>query len=184
MAKKNFLTQFIKNKREVGAIAPSSRFLVRKMLRPINFAKAKVVVELGAGNGKITLEILKKLAPDAILFVFETNKVFYTILEKIKDPRLRLVNDSAEFIGKYLNELDLKEKVDCVISSLPFSLIPNPVMHNILNEVRFNLKSEGVFVQYQYSLGAYAKIKSIFKEVKLDFTPFNAPPAFVYKCIR
>jgi phospholipid N-methyltransferase len=45
--KKSFLKQFWKEKKMVGAMAPSSRFLAKKMLENIDFSNAKVLVELG-----------------------------------------------------------------------------------------------------------------------------------------
>ena len=55
MAKQsNFLGEFIKERKTVGAIAPSSKFLMKKMIAPIDFQKADVIVELGPGNGVFT----------------------------------------------------------------------------------------------------------------------------------
>ncbi len=49
MEKILFIQKFFDNWREVGSVTPSSKFLVKKMLEPVDFARAKVLVELGAG---------------------------------------------------------------------------------------------------------------------------------------
>lgn len=55
-----FLFQYIVNPRTVGAILPSSRFLGDKMVKRINFAKAKYIIEYGPGTGVFTEELLEK----------------------------------------------------------------------------------------------------------------------------
>ena len=63
MAKSNqFIKQYFGNKKEIGAIAPSSKFLRNRMMAPISFHSADVIIELGAGNGVFTKEIIKKKA--------------------------------------------------------------------------------------------------------------------------
>ena len=55
----------------VGAVAPSSKFLMKKRLKSVDFSKAKVIVELGPGTGVFTKGILDKMTDDAKLFSFE-----------------------------------------------------------------------------------------------------------------
>jgi len=94
--KKGFLKQFWKEKKMVGAMAPSSRFLAKKMLKNIDFNSEKVIVELGPGTGVFTKEIIQKMAPDAHLLVFELNDNFYKALKKsIHDERVILIHDTA-----------------------------------------------------------------------------------------
>lgn len=40
----NFLTEYIKHPRKIGAVAPSGNNLARKMIKPINFKSAKIIV--------------------------------------------------------------------------------------------------------------------------------------------
>ena len=44
--------------RTEASVAPSSRYLVRAMLRPLPLEKARVVVELGCGTGAMTRALL------------------------------------------------------------------------------------------------------------------------------
>lgn len=183
MAKKTtFLKEFFKEKKTVGAIAPSSKVLVKFMLGKLNVEGAKVIVEYGPGTGPFTMELLKRMSPDAKLLVFETQENFCDILrEKIKDDRIVIIQDSAEKIGDYLHEHGFKS-ADLIISSLPFTVIPNPAKTNILNNTVKYLNRKGIFTQYQYSLNAHRLLKERFKEVKIKFSPFNLPPAFIYTC--
>jgi phosphatidylethanolamine/phosphatidyl-N-methylethanolamine N-methyltransferase len=49
--KKSFIKQFWAEKKMVGSMTPSSRFLTQKMLKNIDFKKVKLIVELGPGTG-------------------------------------------------------------------------------------------------------------------------------------
>lgn len=180
MSKKQFISQFFKDRKAVGSVMPSSRFLVKKMLEPINFSDAQSFVELGPGNGVITEELLKHADPKAQIYCFEMNEVFCEELQKIQDPRLHVINDSAENIMQHLATYGVTA-VDAVISSLPFKVIPEEVEARIMQEVKKCLKDEGVFVQYHYSMNK-KKYQELFSEVKTDFAALNVPPAFVYKC--
>ena len=57
----NFFKEAIKDLKTSGTVTPSSRFLVDRMLKRIDFSKVNVLVELGPGNGAITALILKKI---------------------------------------------------------------------------------------------------------------------------
>ncbi len=181
MRKKDFFTEFIKRGFRVGAVAPSSKHLVKKMIDPIDFSKVKCIVEFGPGTGNITYELLNKMPQDAILIVFEINKEFCEQLKTINDPRIRIISDSAENLEMYLIKNNIA-KVDYIVSSLPFTLIPNFIVRKILKIAGQVLKPKGAFIQYQYSLNAYVKMRKTFKNVDLNFTPINLPPAFIFTC--
>ena len=91
--KRSFIRNFWKERKMVGAMAPSSKYLAKKMLQKIDFSTAKVIVELGPGTGVFTRKILQKLSPDGILLVFELNDSFMNQLKKeFKDPRVILIH--------------------------------------------------------------------------------------------
>ena len=178
--KSTFVKEFFKEKKQVGAIAPSSKFLMKKMLKPIDFSTAKVVIELGPGNGVFTKGLLDKLTKDAKLFSFELNENFYDLIKSdIVDERLILLNKSADCIMEVLAEHNIDE-VDYVISSLPLAVIDASIKQAILDASVKALKPEGKYVQFQYSLNAKKLLESKFKNVSYKFVPANIPPAFVY----
>jgi phospholipid N-methyltransferase len=180
--KRSFIKNFWKEKKMVGSMTPSSRFLAKKMLEPIDFKKAKVLVELGPGTGVFTRKILSNMQPDAVLLVFELNDAFMAMLHKeFKDPRVILIHDSAEKIGYYLEQNGL-QKADAIISSLPLANFPESLKLNILKESHRVMSDHANYVQFQYSLNAKNHIKRMFKQVHISFTPANFPPAFVYTC--
>ncbi len=178
----SFLLNFFKERKTVGAVAPSSRFLAKKMLQNIDFDQVRVVVELGPGTGVFTKKILEKLHPEGKLFVFELNEAFFEILKAtFHDPRVVFVNDSAENIKEHLEQQNI-QFADVVISSLPLANFPEKLKQSILEASSNVLKEGASFVQFQYSLNARKKIKQHYKDMNISFTPINFPPAFVYHC--
>ena len=105
-------------------------------------------------------------------------------LQKIKHPQLIILKASAEHITTEINKLGYI-KANHIISSLPLTIIPKEVSHTILQESFRALAIDGLFIQYQYSLTYYKKLKDVFgKSIKLSFEPLNFPPAFIYKCLK
>lgn len=180
--KRSFIRNFWKERKMVGAMAPSSKYLAKKMLKRIDFSTAKVIVELGPGTGVFTRKILQNLSPDGILLVFELNDSFMQMLRKeFKDPRVILIHDSAEKIGEYLEKHGYSH-ADVVVSSLPLANFPSELKNRILTESHRVMHPDSLYVQFQYSLNAKKNIKQFYKQVDIAFTPANFPPAFVYYC--
>jgi phospholipid N-methyltransferase len=178
----NFFKEAIKDLKTSGTVTPSSRFLVARMLKRIDFSKVNLLVELGPGNGAITAFILKKIPATATLICFEINDNFYNQLSVINNPQLIVVKASAEKMKEELQRLGFS-KTSHIISSLPLTNIPDEISDTILKASFETLELEGSFIQYQYSLTYFKKLKAVFKEaISLEFEPLNFPPAFVYYC--
>lgn len=180
--KRNFIKQFFKDKQMVGAVSPSSRFLAEKMLENVDFDGTKILVELGPGTGIFTDLIIKRMAPDAKLFVFELNDAFYNSLSaRIDDPRVHILHESAEFIH---NHLEKGEQADVVISSLPLMVFPEELRNNVISESYRSLRKAGKYIQFQYSLQSKKLLQATYDDVTVKFTIKNFPPAFVYTCTK
>ncbi len=177
-----FLANFIKNPREVGAIAQSSKFLTKEIVRDIGPENPQNIVELGAGLGAFTKAILKKASPGSKVFCFEINKRFCRhISESLIDERLTVINEGAEKLGAKLKRLNAG-KADCIISGLPFFNFSESKKRKILMQVRNSLSDKGIFVLFQYTNGLGKLLHSRFNKVKRKVVPLNIPPAFVYIC--
>lgn len=178
----DFLKEAVKTYKTSGTLIPSSRFLAARMLKSINFKTADVIVELGPGNGAITKYILKNIQPNTQLICFEINENFHKQMQRISHPQLTLLNTSAENICEELEKLKIS-KACHIISSLPLTIIPNEVTKAILENSYKVLAVNGDFIQYQYSLSYFKKLKAVFhKDISLTFEALNFPPAFVYRC--
>lgn len=174
-----FFRSFLANPRQVGAVLPTSRWAVRDMLSMANLPQARCVVELGAGTGPYTGEILKQLRPDARFLAFEIDPDLAAMLsERFEDPRLRVINDSAANMENYLNGT----KVDAIVSAIPFTSLLDDAKQDVFREVSQVLSPEGVMVQIQYSTVLQEELTQRFASVRRRFSPLNVPPAFLYAC--
>lgn len=171
----------LKNFRTTGALAPSSPLVIKRWMEDMDFSGPKVIVELGPGSGCVTKRILDQMDKESHLYSFEINKVFFDLVSEIKDPRLTVINESAEFVEKHLKSAGV-EKIDYIISALPLAIMPPEVNKRILKAASGVLKEDGEFSQIQYSLRSYKLIKEAFGEVQLKYIILNFPPAFIYFC--
>ncbi|RYM34537.1 methyltransferase domain-containing protein [Brumimicrobium glaciale] len=181
--KNNFLKEFFKERKTVGAIRPSSKSLANKMLKNVDFKESNVIVEFGPGTGVFTRRIIEEMNPNASLYVFELHEPFFVKLQKEyeDDDRIQIINDSAADVRKYL-KADGKDFADVIISSLPLTNFDQKLTMRILKSAEIALKPEGQYIQFQYSLNARKLLVKIFNSISIQFTANNLPPAFVYTC--
>ncbi|AMD01458.1 MULTISPECIES: class I SAM-dependent methyltransferase [Halomonas] len=177
-----FARNFFKHPRMLGSIIPSSPYLVRRLLEPVDWERARVIVEYGPGVGTITREILKHLHPEATLVVIETNEEFVDFLQRsLLDPRLQVISGSAETIQAELDRLGLPA-ADYVVAGIPFSTMPAEIRERILKGSREALLPEGSMLIYQFSPKVLTDLRQVFSAVECGFEPINIPPAKVYFC--
>ena len=175
-----FLRGFLKNPVMVGSVIPSSRVLIEKMLRPVDWANTKVFVEYGPGVGTFTRPILELLGEDATLLTIDTNADFTKFLkESIDDPRLVAVTGSAAEVEKILADRGF-DKADYVLSGLPFSTLPPGVGEAIAEATAKVIRPGGAFLVYQFSPKVHDFIKPHFERIKRGFEWVNVPPATLF----
>lgn len=177
-----FARNFIRYPRMLGSIIPSSSFLIQRLLRQADWTRARVVVEYGPGVGTFTREILRRLGPDAVLVVLETNEEFVAYLERsIRDPRLHVVHASAADVEQVLEARGLG-RADYVVAGIPFSMLPDAQRQRILQATRDVLQPEGALLVYQFSPRVLPHLERVFSEVRRGFEPLNVLPARLFVC--
>lgn len=178
----DFIREYVKDPRRVGAVAPSSRYLALKMIENINFEDSEAIVEYGPGTGVFTEKIVKNLNESTLFFIVETNNEFYV---KLKDKysnmkNVIVINDSAENIKSHLFKHNIS-KVDYIISGLPFTSLPQKVSNNILNITKDILSTSGQFITFQYSLMKKSMFLRYFTNLDFKKVYLNFPPAYVLR---
>jgi phospholipid N-methyltransferase len=177
-----FARNFFRHPRMLGSLVPSSRFLIRQLLRPIDWAAARVIVEYGPGVGVITDEILKRMRPDAVLVAIEMNPEFVEFLRaSLPDPRLHVVQASAESVDEILRNLG-HPKANYIISGIPFSTIDRRLRERILRRTSAVIAPGGAFLVYQFSTRVLPDLQRIFLYVRRQFEPLNVLPAHLFFC--
>jgi len=124
VSKAAFAQEALADFHTTASLTPSSRYLARAMVKALDLAKAKVVVEFGPGTGVMTRELLAAAPEDAQILAFEINTRFVDYLRtEINDPRLVVIAAGAETTAAELQRRGYA-RVDAVLSSLGFGLMP------------------------------------------------------------
>jgi phospholipid N-methyltransferase len=177
-----FARNFFRHPRMLGSIIPSSRFLIKQLLQPIDWNQARVIVEYGPGVGVITAEILRRMRSDAILIAIELNPDFVTHLRSaMPDERLKVVEGSAEAVQEILARFG-HGKANYIISGIPFSTIPAEIRERILRNTSTALAPGGAFLVFQFSTRVLEDLQRVFHYVRRKFEPLNVLPAHLFFC--
>jgi phospholipid N-methyltransferase len=177
-----FARNFLKSPTMLGSIIPSSRFLVNDILGHIDWDTARVIVEYGPGVGTISREILKRMRPDAVLVAIELNEAFVVFLQdEIQDSRIHTVYASARDVREVLRNLG-HQRVDYIVSGIPYSTIPDEVRSQITQESRELLQPGGALLVYQFTNAVLPYLKSSFGTVRQTFQWLNILPARIFYC--
>jgi phospholipid N-methyltransferase len=175
-----FLRGFFKHPVMVGSVVPSSGVLIRKMLRPVDWANTKLFVEYGPGVGTFCRPILDRLAPDAKLLAIDTNPDFIRYLRHdIVDPRFAAVHGSAADVQQIVADHGY-DHADYVLSGLPFSTLPAGVGDSIGKATAEVLRPGGAFLVYQFSPKCRDFIAPYLPRIDHDMEWWNVPPAQLY----
>jgi phospholipid N-methyltransferase len=175
---------FLRQGKRIASFAPSSRFMARKILDGIDWTTTRTIVELGAGTGPITAEMVKRAHPDAKLVVIELDP---TLCSRLRDrfrgtPNVDVVLGDATRFGELLLERGIP-KVDHVLSGLPLPSFPSLARDAILETSARTIAEGGTFRQLTVMPLIYYKMyRRYFEHVRFRFVPFNLPPGGVYVC--
>jgi phospholipid N-methyltransferase len=169
--------------RQTGAIVPSQRFLIEKMIAPVPEIYSGRIIELGAGNGALTLRLAAR-CPEARILACEINPVLARVNRQNLDKagingRVQVIPDSAEHL---LSEMDRRGmgKADFVLSGIPLGNLRGDRVLAIVDAVSRALVPGGMFIQFQYSLMDRKRIRARFQAVRTVPVLLNIPPAVVY----
>lgn len=156
------LIHFIKDLKKVGAIAPSSKFLAKDLVKQLkndiknNNCSPLNILEIGAGTGPLTKEITKYLRPDDRLNIVEINDHFFDVISK----KFNQSNISI-FHQDILNH-NPSIKYDYIFSSLPYEAMSEELIRSIWTK-KLELCQEPAFICY-FKYVSFRKFKCDFEE--------------------
>jgi phospholipid N-methyltransferase len=177
-----FARNFFRHPRMLGSIIPSSRFLIKQLLQPVDWDKARVIVEYGPGVGGITAEILRRMRPDACLIAIETNPEFVSFLRKsLVDDRFHVMQASAADVREILQQHG-HARASYIISGIPLGAMPRKLREPILRNTCEALEPGGSFLVYQFTTRVLPDLQRIFRYVRRKFEPLNVLPAHLFFC--
>jgi len=177
-----FARNFIRHPYMLGSLIPSSRFLVNQVLDPIDWERARVIVEYGPGVGTFTGEIVRRMNPEARLVAIEMNSDFVRFLQtSILDSRLHVELGSAADVMQVLRRLGLPA-ADYIISGIPLGSMPESLRADIVQKSQAALGPRGEFLVYQFTSRVLPVLRRTFRQVRRRIELRNVPPAQLFLC--
>jgi phosphatidylethanolamine/phosphatidyl-N-methylethanolamine N-methyltransferase len=188
---RRFAREFLIRPGIVGAVAPSSRGLAKRMLEGLELEKARAIVEFGPGTGAVTGEIISTIGPATKFFAIERSPDMVSAMRE-RFPQVKLYEDSAGNVESLCRKEGIEPgTVDCIVSGLPFAAFPPALQVEIIDAAVRVLKPGGRFVTFAYYVAHLKDAGRRFRKLldeKFDHVSksrgvlFNVPPAFVYRC--
>jgi phospholipid N-methyltransferase len=173
------LRSFLVHPRQVGSIVPTGHRAVNATLDLADVPQAQLVVELGAGTGVFTVELLRRLGPSAQVLAFEIDRSLAGELSaRFDDDRLAVIAESAT---KLLEHLD-NRRAEIIVSALPFTSLPAPLRSELLHAITRALAPGGTLLAIQYSTARARELAGWFGSIERRFVVANVPPAFLFAC--
>ena len=173
--------------RQTGAIVPSQRFLIGKMIAPVPRNYSGRIIELGAGSGALTLRLAAR-CPRARILACEINPALARNTRHNLDlaginGRVEVISDSAEHLLSELGRRGM-EKADYVLSGIPLGNLPGERTLALIEAISRALGRKGMYIQFQYSLIDRRRIRACFKSLRTVPVLLNLPPAVVYYAVK
>jgi phosphatidylethanolamine/phosphatidyl-N-methylethanolamine N-methyltransferase len=183
-----FLREFARDPRSLGAVAPSGPALARLEVAAAEIADGEPVVEIGAGTGPMTAELVHA-HPTSPLLAIEPNPTLVAAL-RARFPDVRVEQAVAQDLPSLCAAWG-HPRVRRVVSGLPWAIWPDRLQSDILDGVLSVLSPDGRMVSFQYVHSQYLPAAVRFHKVlEQRFTRVtrtgiawaNVPPAFVLVC--
>jgi phosphatidylethanolamine/phosphatidyl-N-methylethanolamine N-methyltransferase len=177
---KLFLLRALRNPRQLGAVAPSSRHLGALLAKHAGFDDQSPIVELGGGSGSLTRSLIKAGIDPARLYVIELDAELAAYL-KMAMPHVNVIHGNATELARILPK-DVIGKVNRVVSGLPMINMPELIRRQILESCFDIMAPEGAYVQYTYSPRSSIDAETYQLNKKRLGTVFlNLPPATIWQ---
>ena len=178
-----FLLAGLTKHAQTGAIVPSQRVLIQRMIVPVPPTYRGLVVELGPGTGALTLRLARRCSSARIL-ACEINPVLAQDLNRrlaaagLRD-RVEVISDSAQ---RLLEEMAGKPETRAgyVISGIPLGNLDREQATALIDRIAGALAKGGMYIQFQHSLLDRKKIQARFARLRTVPVWLNFPPAVIY----
>lgn len=136
-----------------GAILPSSRRLARALVKPMSaHAQPVRILEVGAGTGAVTSEILRYVRPGDHADIVELNDRFVKTLHHRfeTEPTFQAVSQRATIVHSAVQDLKVGEPYDYIISGLPVNNFSTQLVEEVFAHLMSLLRPGGTLSFYEY----------------------------------
>ncbi len=174
-----FLKRFLQRPFQVASIIPSSKALVERVSRKMDFSEPRVIAEYGPGEGVHSREIARQMGPGSQLLLFELDPDFSHDLERQfgSDPRVHVINGDAARLPHEMARLGI-DHCDYIVSGIPFSILEIDKKRALLQKTYDALAPGGAFIIYQVT-NELRQHATLFDHAESEYFLQNIPPMFI-----
>jgi phosphatidylethanolamine/phosphatidyl-N-methylethanolamine N-methyltransferase len=174
-----FFKRFLQRPFQIASIVPSSKALVKRVARKMDFSQPRVIAEYGPGEGVHSREIARRMSPDSHLLLFELDPAFSRDLERqfARDRRVHVVHGDAVRLPQELARRGIAY-CDYILSGIPFSILKIEKKRTLLQKTHDALAPGGSFIIYQVT-NELKQHATLFAHAKSEYFLQNIPPMFI-----
>jgi phosphatidylethanolamine/phosphatidyl-N-methylethanolamine N-methyltransferase len=174
-----FFRRFLQRPFQIASITPSSKALVKRVARKMDFSEPRVIVEYGPGEGVHSREIARRMLPGSQLLLFELDPAFSRDLRRqfANDPRVHVINGDAARLLEELKQRGISH-CDYILSGIPFSILEINKKRTLLAKTYEALADGGRFIIYQVT-NELRQHATLFDRVESEYFLQNIPPMFI-----
>src|SRR3954467_4400410 len=174
-----FFKRFLQRPLQVASIVPSSKALVKKVARKMDFTEPRIIAEYGPGEGVHSREIARRMSVESQLLLFELDPAFSRDLQRqfADDPRVHVINGDAAKLPEELNRRGIP-RCDYILSGIPFSILPITKKRALLEKTYEALADGGQFIIYQVT-NELRQHATLFDRADSEYVLQNIPPMFI-----
>jgi len=177
---KLFLLRVLRNPRQLGAVAPSSRHLGALLARHAMVQDDSPIIELGGGSGSLTRALITAGIHPSRIYVIEVDPELAGYLKNAL-PAVNIIQGDARDLSKILPS-HVVGKINRIVSGLPMINFPELMRRQIMESSFHVMAKEGRFLQYTYSFRSSIDAEAYHLQKKrLGSILLNIPPATVWQ---
>lgn len=185
-----FLAEFLRSPFQIGALHESPPRVAKALVDELGVERAAAIAEYGPGTGPVTREIVARMPGACKFFAIELNPRMIAAFRE-RNPGVRLYEGSAEHVRALCSQQGI-DKLDVVVSSIPWILLPRPVQEKLLVETLAAMRPGARFSMITYRPASSGLVKRFMQVFRAHFTHVDPmlrvrsrfSHAFVYRATR
>jgi len=173
-----FWRSLVARPRAIGAIAPSSPALARKIAAQVDPAVPGTVLELGPGTGVVTEALIARGIAVERLIAVEADPDLAALMRE-RFPGLHVVEGDAFDLDRTLPR-EASGTLSAVVSGLPLLNFPPARRRTLIATALSRMPTGGSFVQFSYGFAAPVPCDSEISVEQAGLVLANLPPARIW----
>ena len=178
LADLRFLKSLVTRPRAIGAIAPSSPALARKIAQQVDPDVPGTVLELGPGTGVVTDALVARGIGIERLIAVEFDPDLAKLMRE-RFPALRVVEGDAFDLDRTL-PWDTSGSLAATVSGLPLLNFPPAIRRALILTALARMPAGGPFVQFSYGFTAPVPADHDISVEQAGLVLANLPPARIW----